>query len=168
MARYLTMDQWDKLGYRKCSRCYETRPITEFHLKMVTRKDTTFMNYRSECKTCWNKVGKASKYRIPPKRYFKMLADSNNICEICGVYMDKPCLDHNHDTGAIRGLLCNPCNTGLQLIERDYANAFRSIVYLEKYKDVELDKNSEWRRDEFNSVRCARYRNKIKNKVAKY
>lgn len=40
----------------------------------------------------------------------KILAAQGGVCLICGEVPDKPCLDHNHDTGFVRGVLCNKCN----------------------------------------------------------
>ena len=53
--------------------------------------------------------------------YEEMIKEQNNQCAICGKietrkFKGKPmrlCVDHNHETGKIRGLLCHDCNTGL-------------------------------------------------------
>ena len=31
-------------------------------------------------------------------------------CPLCGRVLKDPCLDHDHDSGAIRGVLCRNCN----------------------------------------------------------
>lgn len=33
-----------------------------------------------------------------------------HACGICGLFRDVLVLDHDHDSGFIRGLLCHPCN----------------------------------------------------------
>lgn len=40
------------------------------------------------------------------------------FCEICGVTEATVtlCVDHNHETGMLRGLLCNNCNAGIGLL----------------------------------------------------
>ena len=51
------------------------------------------------------------KYNITLEQYNKMLEDQGNCCAICDEVMTQPCVDHNHNTGAVRELLCRPCNT---------------------------------------------------------
>ena len=62
------------------------------------------------------------KYGLTPERYVQMLAEQDHRCAICRIPFNQTkkgaAVDHDHDTGAIRGLLCGPCNTGLEVIER--------------------------------------------------
>lgn len=41
-------------------------------------------------------------------------------------------IDHNHDTGVVRGLLCHRCNTGLGGFMDSVENLKRAIIYLTK------------------------------------
>lgn len=55
------------------------------------------------------------KYGVTVNQYNKMLEGQQGVCRICN---DPPsrrhlCVDHCHETGKIRGLLCVPCNAGL-------------------------------------------------------
>lgn len=51
-------------------------------------------------------------------------------CAICGDQLVKPHIDHCHQTGAIRGLLCSACNTGIGLLRDDPALLHSAIAYL--------------------------------------
>lgn len=42
-----------------------------------------------------------------------MLLSQDGKCLICKKEKNKLCVDHNHDTGKIRGLLCVKCNSNL-------------------------------------------------------
>ena len=62
-------------------------------------------------------------YGISGAQYEAMLVAQNGVCAICGGTFEvgpfrKPCVDHDHITGAVRGLLCNDCNVGLGFYER--------------------------------------------------
>ena len=56
------------------------------------------------------------KYGITLADYNKMFKKQKGRCAICGAHQSelKEALrvDHNHDTGKVRGLLCHHCNTG--------------------------------------------------------
>mgnify|MGYP000933626974 CR=1 FL=1 len=62
---------------------------------------------------------------------------SRGACDICGT--DSPGgrygrwhIDHDHETGKVRGLLCSPCNTSLGLLGDDPARIRRAAEYLER------------------------------------
>lgn len=70
---------------------------------------------------------------------------SNSVCEICntvppiqktqgGNLKPRLVLDHCHDTGKIRGLLCNNCNWGLGHFSDDVDKLNLAIKYLNKHK----------------------------------
>jgi hypothetical protein len=40
--------------------------------------------------------------------------------------------DHDHETGAVRGILCNNCNTGLGLLGDNLAALLAAVSYLRK------------------------------------
>lgn len=74
-------------------------------------------------------------YNITIEDYKKMLNDQNGVCAIC-FREDKKgrklCVDHNHDTGKVRGLLCGNCNKLLGMAGDDKKILSRSIKYLEE------------------------------------
>ena len=39
-------------------------------------------------------------------------------------------VDHNHDTGEVRGLLCRKCNSAIGLLNEDPTVLFRAIDYI--------------------------------------
>ena len=49
-------------------------------------------------------------------------------CAICNDQLaGRICVDHDHSTGAVRGLLCSPCNTGIGHL-RDNADIVESAA----------------------------------------
>jgi hypothetical protein len=54
-------------------------------------------------------------------------------CGICGHRPEggrKLYIDHDHDTGVIRGLLCQRCNTGIGMLGDDLSMIERAARYL--------------------------------------
>jgi hypothetical protein len=67
------------------------------------------------------------KYGLTPAGYDAMLIDQCGACAMCGKPLhNPPRIDHDHESGAVRGLLCDVCNRTLGFIERygDMANAY--------------------------------------------
>lgn len=60
-----------------------------------------------------------SKYSLSEDSYKEMLNSQDFKCAICltSFYDVTPCVDHNHTTGKVRGLLCRKCNLKLQPLE---------------------------------------------------
>lgn len=67
------------------------------------------------------------------EKFKAMLDTQNGLCAICSK-TQKPrlCVDHNHSTGVVRGLLCVKCNAGLGIFRDDPALMLRAIEYLQK------------------------------------
>lgn len=57
-------------------------------------------------------------------------------CKICGIHQSKLkkrlCVDHNHTTNEVRGLLCNKCNTGIGMMNENINNLKNAIFYLKE------------------------------------
>ena len=54
----------------------------------------------------------------------------NNKCAICGHILSRPCIDHDHKTGKVRGLLCRRCNRALGMFYDDVLVLEKAINYL--------------------------------------
>jgi hypothetical protein len=66
----------------------------------------------------------------------KMRADQENKCKICGIPEEKAprgrlAVDHCHETGQLRGLLCNNCNVGLGQFKDNPNLLTAAIEYLQ-------------------------------------
>ncbi len=71
-------------------------------------------------------------YGITKEKYKEMYQKQNGKCLICFRTKDVLCVDHNHSTGKIRGLLCKPCNSLLGHLEADITKIERIQLYLSK------------------------------------
>lgn len=68
--------------------------------------------------------------------YKLLLKKQENKCAICSTHKNKLdrilCVDHNHQTGLVRGLLCYKCNAALGAFKDNVSIIKRAIKYLEK------------------------------------
>ena len=79
-----------------------------------------------ECGTCRyerHRISRLSwKYGISEDEYLEMHEAQSGCCKICGIHESKLPkrlhVDHCHDTGKVRGLLCAKCNTSIGQFER--------------------------------------------------
>jgi hypothetical protein len=55
---------------------------------------------------------------------------SSGVCDLCGRATENLHIDHDHATGAIRGVLCQSCNTGLGKLGDTVAGLERALAYL--------------------------------------
>lgn len=77
---------------------------------------------------------KAKGINITCLEYDQMLVAQDYKCAICGIDETKMRkglgVDHNHDTGQIRGLLCTNCNTALGLLQDSSTIVEDALKYL--------------------------------------
>jgi hypothetical protein len=80
-------------------------------------------------------------YGVPDEEYHEMHAEQNGRCAICGepeTLVKKGrvislSVDHDHNSGKARGLLCNVCNRGLGLFRDNIDYLKNAIDYLRKH-----------------------------------
>jgi len=73
-----------------------------------------------------------AKYGLTAEQYEQRLVQQHGRCAICGIIPDGWMLavDHDHETGRVRGLLCGMCNQGLGMFEDAVEFLERAIAYL--------------------------------------
>lgn len=140
---------------KTCSSCKIEKPISGFE-PARTYKD----GFRGQCRKCrvqWHKEYRkrpsSPRYQNPPfpqrdrerrlqkvfgltqAGYEALATAQNNSCAICCKPADqctfkKLVVDHCHDTGRVRGLLCSRCNSGLGLFKDNAHSLANAIAYL--------------------------------------
>ena len=72
------------------------------------------------------------KYGLTREAYEALLAHQDGRCAICGGVPTKRLrVDHCHQTGKVRGLLCDLCNSGIGKLRDDPDRLARAIEYLQ-------------------------------------
>jgi hypothetical protein len=74
------------------------------------------------------------KYGLTIAQFEAMRISQNNRCGICKeVFTKTPHVDHNHETGQRRGLLCSDCNQALGQLKEDTQRMRNMIEYIREY-----------------------------------
>lgn len=122
-------------GHRFCSGCQRFLPISDW---FANRGSKTGLS--SYCKACMRAKGAESylkrRYGLSTSERQQVYASQGGLCVIC---RDAPAahVDHDHNTGHVRGLLCFNCHAGLGQFKdstdllaatADYLNVRRGIV----------------------------------------
>lgn len=87
------------------------------------------------CKKCERVYNLKYYHNLSLEEYDKLYKLQNGMCIICGSYHKRLCVDHNHKTGFIRGLLCRRCNSGLGLFRDNPIFIEKALSYLKKRGD---------------------------------
>lgn len=70
------------------------------------------------------------KYGLTVAEFSAMKDNQHNLCAICGQSLMLLRIDHSHDTGKVRGLLCMKCNSGLGLFNDSPATLQKAAQYI--------------------------------------
>ena len=80
-------------------------------------------------------------YGISSEDFNEIFEAQKGVCAICGQEEDMVikgkkvnlAVDHNHETKAVRGLLCHKCNRGLGLFRDSISNLEQAVSYLKSF-----------------------------------
>lgn len=155
-------------GMRYCGVCKETKPIGDFYAakgnvdglakRCKSCSKITLQIWRAkyperhrETTRRWGKrnpekkkdVNLKTKYGLPYGSYDRMLAAQEGGCAICRTTTPpgkagRFHVDHDHETGVVRGLLCTNCNWGIGQFKHREALLQEAIKYLQAYPKVPL------------------------------
>jgi len=114
---------------QECSGCHQVKDRVDF---TISRSHKTGLDpYCRECKRekwksrTWSPTDDLAawrynlwnNYRLTVEGYGALLIAQSGRCGICAEPMKDPHVDHDHETGDVRGLLCARCNVWLAAIE---------------------------------------------------
>jgi hypothetical protein len=107
---------------RKCPKCGRILPESDFapHTRI--------------CKICRRDYDWQYRYGISPEQYLELYKAQNGKCKICGCELPEGKylhIDHDKQTGEVRGLLCGKCNAAIGLLKEDKKVMNNAIKYIE-------------------------------------
>jgi hypothetical protein len=102
--------------------------------KYKTKNAEYFVEYRKKNAEKIYRGHVERTYGIPSEQYESMLVSQNAKCAICGVdfaeFANRPAIDHDHETGKVRALLCAPCNFKVGVVEGEAPWRDSVLTYL--------------------------------------
>jgi hypothetical protein len=105
----------------------------EKHVEVTARADKKWRTKNPDYfKYEWVK----RKYGMSRQEYDARIAQQQNRCMICKKIMERPNVDHDHETNQVRDLLCWNCNGGLGQFMDDPVVAQAAVDYLKRWKKV--------------------------------
>lgn len=109
---------------RTCCVCLLLRPISQFGAN--AQKSS---GYQSYCNRCRSDEQRERQYGITRLRYDEMVIAQTGRCGSCSDPADLV-VDHDHQTGFVRGLLCHNCNVAIGSLRDDPARIMAAAAYL--------------------------------------
>lgn len=102
----------------QCFECKRLDGLTPNHKKRLREYQA-----RAENKRAQKNRALKSQYGITVDAYEAMIAAANGHCPACDIHFETKkgpncaVVDHCHDTGKVRGVLCNRCNAALGMMK---------------------------------------------------
>lgn len=109
-------------GRKRCSICRDERDVQEFSPNTGAPD-----GLQGSCRRC-------NARRLQRTTHGKNV-EPGDCCAICGS-IERLCLDHDHETGEGRGVLCIRCNSGLGFFRDDAGLLAVAIRYLAEYAEA--------------------------------
>lgn len=120
-----------KQGKMGCSSCGRILLIDKFY-------PSTLRNKRYRCIRCVHSSTRTWMYGLSKDQVRRMKKKQRNRCAICYVKFTRGksktqcCIDHDHSTGQVRGMICDGCNRMLGCAKDDIDILSSAIEYLER------------------------------------
>lgn len=95
-----------------------------------------FRNYRKERPEAVRASMLRQSYGMDLDDYERIYDAQGGVCKICGTpdpggrWNSSLCVDHDHATGFVRGLLCHDCNVGLGFFDDSPEKMMAALQYL--------------------------------------
>lgn len=119
--------------HKICVKCGRVRRLEKFSPNIARRNGIA-----SWCKPCRARQQLLRTYGITYEEYDRLREQQRRRCAICESPIAKRgrqrgYVDHNHQTGRVRGLLCSSCNFAIGHLRDNSALARRAAEYLESH-----------------------------------
>lgn len=120
------------LKFSDRTHCRRGHELTSDNIYTRTANDRP-RGSKLECRQCRETTRRNNLirgYGIVPKEFDSILQTQDGKCAICSKIMPKPCIDHDHETGRVRGILCVQCNATIGMAKESIEILSSAINYL--------------------------------------
>ncbi len=139
---------------KRCTKCGKEQPLENFRPRRDCQRRQSWCNgCQSRYRVEWGKKNRERlsatvrnghrkrRYGITPDEYARLLQDQLGVCAICrrsetrkhGAEICPLAVDHDHETGKVRGLLCHKCNVMLGCSGDRASILFEAAAYLRRH-----------------------------------
>ncbi len=133
MKRWRAENKDNILNYQRAWREKNAEHVKAYNAQYMPE----YYNREGAAKSRWRRGLKA--YNMTPEDFNALWAEQSGKCAICendmeprGRKKEAVAVDHNHETGEVRGLLCRGCNHGIGNLKDDPEVLMRAVRYLEQ------------------------------------
>ncbi len=123
---------WIPDGFRWCPSCQQAVAHEDY-----VRNAGTASGFGSRCRACDSAANSNAyfyrKYKMTRRQLETLRAAQGDSCAICGEPQPQH-LDHDHDSGEVRQLLCQRCNQGLGLFRDEPIYLRAAADYVERHR----------------------------------
>lgn len=110
------------------------RAITAEHARRnPEKKKVAYQQWADQNKSHLAKKSREYKHRylfgLEPEDYRDLVEAQGGVCAICRTAGNRLCVDHDHGTGEVRGILCTKCNLTLGY----YENGLKMKTHIDSY-----------------------------------
>lgn len=126
---------------KRCTKCKIIKVASEFR-----RSFHNDSGLEARCNSCISAENREKLYGTTEADYALKMVEQGCVCAICGRpemsranhggKLKDLAQDHDHTTGANRGLLCSNCNKGLGNLGDDPERLMKAAAYLLSYQNI--------------------------------
>lgn len=118
-----------------CTKCKAEKPATAEYFPLHNQKKNGLDSWCRSCRSTYRSSINRGRFRnVISDEALIELKTNTKECVICGSE-EKLVVDHDHKTGAVRGILCNHCNRGLGHFRDDPSVLEFARIYLLSSRD---------------------------------
>lgn len=143
MSSTSQLTTFSDLADKVCHRCQLAKATDAFGKHAWCRECCKEYNksYKRKSRQTPEQVRRSNlkkKFGLTPEQYTDLYEAQGGACAICRATSNftfkNLCVDHDHATGKVRGLLCLNCNTALGQLKDSVSLLLKAADYLEGYK----------------------------------